>query len=210
MKKLASYGLVVLLAGCVPVVSLHPLFTKETLTFEEKLLGTWVDNAGKPEVTWNFARLEAVAAARLPAELRDQAGKCYRVNVMDDKGGKGSFVACLVKLQDKLFLDVLPDKFPSGEQEAESMRLAYNAYFFLRVHTFVRITSLDEPLKIRMTDDEGFKKLMDAEPKAIAHDVVDDHAVLTASTAEMQAFVAKYADDERLFTNELTLNRKTK
>jgi hypothetical protein len=65
-------------------------------------------------------------------------------------------------------------------------------------------------LKIRLTDDEEFKKLIEAEPKAVKHDVIDDHPVLTASTAELQAFVAKYADDERLFPSDLTLTRKTK
>ena len=209
-KKLVSYGLAVLLTGCVPIVSLHPLFTKDTLVFEEKLLGTWAEEAGKPEVTWEFARLEAGAPERLPAELRDQTDKCYRVNVTDDQGRKGSFVGCLVKLQDKLFLDILPDKFPAGEQDAEQMRLPYNAFLFLRVHTVVRVSSLGDQLKIRLTDDDGFKKLIEAEPKAVTHDVVDDHAVLTASTAELQKFMAKYADDERLFPNELVLARKAK
>jgi hypothetical protein len=210
MKKVALYCLAVLLAGCVPIVSLHPLFTKETITFEEKLLGTWVEDSNKPQVTWEFARLEESAAERLPAELRDEAQKCYRVNVVDDKSHKGSFVACLVKLKDRLFLDVLPDKFPSDEQDPESMKLTYNAFFFLRVHTFVRVDSLGDQLKIRLTDDEGFKKLIEAEPKAVKHEAIDDHLVLTASTEELQAFLTKYANDERLFPSDVTLTRKSK
>jgi len=210
MKKLAPYGVVVLLAGCVPIVSLHPLFTKETVTFEEKLLGTWVEEADKPQVTWEFAHLEAGAAERLPAEMRDQIQKCYRVDVVDDKGQKGSFAACLVKLQDKLFLDVLPDKFPGGEQDPEKMKLAYNAFFFMPVHSFVRVNSIGDQLKIRLTDDDGFKKLLEAEPKAVKYDMIDERPVLTASTAELQTFLAKYADDERLFPSDLTLTRKSK
>jgi len=210
IKKLALYGVVVLLTGCVPVISLHPLFTRETITSEEKLLGTWIEDSNNPQVTWEFARLEASATERLPAELRDQIQKCYRVNITDDKGRKGSFAGCLVKLQDRLFLDILPDKFPSGEQDPEGMKLVYNAFFFLRVHTFVRVGLVDDSLRIRLTDDETFKKLIEAEPKAVKHDEIDDHAVLTASTAELQAFVTKYADDERLFTNEVALTRKNK
>lgn len=210
MKKLVPYCIVVLLTGCVPIVSLHPLFTTETITFEEKLLGTWAEEGDKPQVTWEFARLEDSAAERLPEGLKDQAAKCYRVNVADDKGGKGSLVACLVKLQDKLFLDILPDKFPSGEQNADNMKFAYNAFFFLRVHTFVRVDTIGDQLKIRLTDDEQFKKLLTAEPKAVSCAEVDDHLVLTASTAELQTFVTKYASDERLFPNDMTLIRKSK
>jgi hypothetical protein len=211
VRTVVPYCLAVLLAGCVPIVSLHPLFTTETITFEEKLLGTWVEEADKPQVTWEFARLEDGAAERLPEDLKDQAAKCYRVNVADDKGGKGSLVACLVKLQDKLFLDVLPDKFPSGEQNAETMKFTYNAFFFLRVHTFVRVDVLGDQLKLRLTDDEQFKKLLEAEPKAVGYTEADDHVILTASTTELQTFVTKYAGNEKLFPNEVTLSpRKDK
>ncbi len=209
-RKLTPYCLTALLAGCVPIVSLHPLCTKETIAYEEKLLGTWVEDANQPEVTWEFAHLEQNAARLLPADLRDALDKCYRLNIADKDGRKGSFAACLVKLQDKLFLDVLPDRFPSGEQDPEQMKLVYNAFFFTPVHSFARVSSIGDQLKIRLTDDDGFKKLLDAEPKAVKYDVIDDRPVLMASTEELQAFVTKYADDERLFPSEVTLTRKSK
>jgi hypothetical protein len=209
-RKLTPYCLAALLAGCVPIVSLHPLCTKETIAYEEKLLGTWVEDANQPEVTWEFAHLEQSATRLLPAELRDALDKWYRLNIADKEGRKGSFAACLVKLQDKLFLDVMPDRFPSGEQDPEQMKLVYNAFFFTPVHSFVRVSSLGEQLKIRLTDDEGFKKLIQDDLKAVKHDVIDDRPVLTAATEELQAFVAKYADDERLFPGEVTLTRKSK
>ena len=202
------YCLAALLAGCVPVVSLHPLFTKDTIVCEEKLLGTWVEDSNQPQITWEFVPLEENAVERLPAEMREQIQKCYRVNVVDDKGRKGSFAACLVKLQDKLFLDVLPDQFPSAEQDAEQMKLAYNAFFFVPVHTFVRVSAIGDQLKVRLTDDEEFKKLLKAQPKAVRFDMIDDRPVLTAPTADLQTFFAKYADDERLFPSDLTLTRK--
>ncbi len=209
-RKLMPYCLSVLLAGCVPVVSLHPLFTRDTIVYEEKLLGTWVEDSNKPQIVWEFAPLEENTAERLPAEMREAIQKCYRVNVVDDKGRKGSFAACLVKLQDKLFLDVLPDKFPSAEQDAEQMKLAYNAFFFVPVHTFARVSSIGDQLKVRLTDDEEFKKLLKAQSKAVRYDMIDDRPVLTASTADLQMFFAKYADDERLFPSDLTLTRKSK
>jgi len=210
VEKITFCGLAALLAGCVPLVSLQPLFTKDKIVFADELLGTWADDANKPQVTWEFARLEEEAAERLPGELREEARKCYRVNIADSEDRKGVFAGCLVKLGDRLFLDLVPDKFPSGEHNPEHMALVYNAFFFLRVHTFMRIAVADDRLTIRLTDDEPFKKLIEAEPKAVRHDVIDDHPVLTASTEELQAFVTKYADDERLFANELTLTRKSR
>jgi hypothetical protein len=209
LKRLAFYCLAGLLAGCVPIVSLQPLFTKETLTFDEKLLGVWVDG-NEPGGSWEFARLEAGAKDNLPDELKEDTGRVYRLNVSDKEGHKGSFAACLVKLENRLFLDVFPDLFPSGESDVDKSKLLFNAFLFLRAHTFVRVDFVGDHLKLGLTDDESFKKLAEAEPKAVAFTTADDQIVLTASTKELQAFLVKYAADDRLFSNEQTLSRKSK
>jgi hypothetical protein len=207
-KKLAYCLLAILLAGCVPVVSLHPLFTKENIVFEEKLLGTWVKDPNDPEVTWRFSRLDESAAQGPLEPWKEEITKFYGLSITDQDGRKGSFAACLVKLGDRLFLDVFADRFPSGEQDIEKMPLAYNGFFFLPVHTFIKVDSLGEQLVLRMTDDERFTDLVKAEPAVVRHEMMDDRPVLTASTRELQEFVTKFAGDERLFPNDLTLSRK--
>jgi len=205
-KTFLFYCLAVLMGGCIPVVSLQPLFTGEGLAFDEKLLGAWAD-----EVTWEFARLEAGDASEmLPEELKDQHDKVYRLNITDEDGRKGSFVACLIQIGEKRFLDIFPDKFPEGGQDPEQMKLLYNVFLFLRVHTFAKVDSVGDELKLRLTDDDEFEKLVEAEPTAVKYAMVEDRPVLTASTQELRAFIAKYADDERLFATELVLPRKEK
>jgi hypothetical protein len=199
-----------LLAGCVPIVSLHPLFTKENIVFEEKLLGTWVKDANDPEVTWVFSRLDPAAAEGILEPWRDELDRFYRLSITDEDGRKGTFAACLVRLGERLFLDVLPDRFPSDEQDIEKMKLVYNGFFFVPVHTFIRVDAIGEELAIRITDDERFKDLIEAEPTAVRCEEVNERIVLTASTAQLQAFVANHAGDERLFPNDLTLIRKPK
>ena len=159
-------------------------------------------------MTWEFSRLDETAAQGLLEPWRDEITKFYRLNITDEEGRKGSFAACLVKLGDRLFLDVFPDRFPSDEQDVEKMKLVYNGFFFVPVHTFIRVDSIGEKLAIRITDDDRFKDLVQADPAVVKHEVVDDRPILTASTKELQAFVAKYAGDERLFPNDLTLVRK--
>lgn len=207
-KRLAFYFLAFLLAGCVPVVSLHPLFTKENIVFDEKLVGTWVKDFNDPEVIWEFSRLDESAAQGLLEPWKDQITKFYRLNITDKENHKGSFAACLVKLGDQLFLDVFADRFPEGGQDIEKLHFAYNAFFFLPVHTFIKVNSLGEQLAIRVTDDDRFKEMVQAEPALVKHEMMDDRPVLTASTEELQQFVTKFAGDERLFSNDLTLQRK--
>jgi hypothetical protein len=72
------------------------------------------------------------------------------------------------------------------------------------------VDSIGERLAIRVTDDDRFEDLIAEAPAAVKHEIVDDRPILTASTGELQAFLAKYAGDERLFPNDLTLSRKAK
>ena len=216
-KKTAFYCLAALLAGCGPVFSLHPLFTEENIVFDEQFLGTWVQGPQGPdksETSWEFARLNAADAGPVAKDVLGDVKGLYRLTVTtkeDDKVQRGSVVACLGKLDGRMFLDVFPDKFPSGEQEIEKLPLMYNAFFFVPVHTFIQVDRTGDQLKLRLTDEERLTKLLEAEPTAVKHErAMDDRRILTASTKELQTFVLKHAGDDRLFADATTLTRESK
>jgi len=209
-RRVMFYCLAGLVAGCVPIVSLNPLFTKDDITFDEKLLGAWIDQEGDSGTSWEFARFEESAKEGLPKYLQSEFKQLYRLNLVDKDGHKGVLTACLVKLGDRRFLDIFPDKLPSGESEPEKTKLVYNAFFFVPSHSFIRVDAIGDQLKIRFTDDDEFKKLVEAEPKAVAYVATEERPILTASTKELQAFVTKYADDTRLFAHDMTLVHKSK
>ncbi len=195
VKKILFYLLAALLGGCVPVMSLHSLYTKENVVFEEKLLGTWVDDPNSPETIWEFTHI-------------DEPKNAYKLIVSDDKGKKGSFVAHLVKLENSLFLDVFPDEFPCDTEDPNKIDWLYNVFFLVPVHTFIKIDSIEPQLKMRLTDDDKMAELLKEDPNAVKHMSIEDKLILTASTEELQAFVLKYADDSRVFPDEIVLNRR--
>jgi len=194
-KKVLFYLLAALLGGCIPVMSLHSLYTKEDVVFEKKLLGTWVDDPNNPETTWEFNRIQ-------------EPNNAYRLVFSDEDGKKGSFVANLVKLQNKLFLDVYPSKLPWEADDPNKVEWEYNSLFLIPAHTFIKIDSIEPQLKMRLTDDDKMAELLKEDPNAVKHILVEDKLILTASTKELQAFVLKYADDNRVFTNEVVLDRR--
>jgi len=198
-KKLLFYSLAAILGGCVPVMSLHPLYTEEDVLFEEKLLGTWVDDPNNPTTTWEFKQ-------------PDESVKAYQLIYLDKEDKKGLFDVYLVKLESEFFLDLYPSQLPCGQiDDPEKVVWLYNVFFLLPVHTFIRVDSVDPRLKMILTDDDDMKKLLDEDPNAVRHEVVegyDGKIMLTASTKELQAFVLKYADDGRVFSNEIILSRK--
>lgn len=195
-RKLLFYMLAALMGGCVPVMSLRPLYTKENMVFDKKLLGTWVDDPNEPEITWQF-------------KSTDEPKNAYKLIFTGEDGMKGSFVAHLVKLQDKLFLDVYPSESPWWDPEdPNKIKWPYNTLFLVPAHTFIKIDSVGPKLKMRLMLETQLKKLIEENQDAIAHVFVEDKPVLTASTKELQAFVLKYADDDKLFTDEIVLERK--
>jgi hypothetical protein len=196
-KKLLLYLLVALLGGCIPVMSLHPLFTKKDLTFNEKLLGTWVqkEEPNGAEIIWDFKRADANENA-------------YKLTFTDKEGKKGLFVAHLVKLENRLFLDAYPSEPPWDEKDPNKVEWLHNTFFFIPVHTFIKVNGVEPELKLQITDDDEFKKLLKEDPNAVEHTSIEGKLVLTASTKELQVFVLKYADDSRVFTAEGALHRK--
>jgi len=192
-KKILFYLLAGLLGGCVPVVSLHPLFGEKDVVFNEKLIGTWVDEPNKGDTVWDFKRADANENA-------------YRLIFSDKEGKKGLFIAHLVKLKDKLFLDACPA--PWEQQDPNKVQWWYNTLFQIPGHTFIKVNSIEPQLKMQITDDEKMREFLKADPNAIKHEFLDDRPIFTATTKELQAFVLKYADDNRAFTDEIVLNRK--
>jgi len=223
-KKLLFYLLAAILAGCVPVMSLHPLYTEGDTVFEEKVLGVWVDDPNEAKAIWEFKR-------------PDESKMEYELIFSNAEGKKGIFTANLVKLGGRFFLDAYPKQFPCEVDDPNKTDWHFNAFFLVPVHTFIKIDCIeplqtagkcfsedeqvdadvlkklsadyDGVLKLRLTDDEEFKKLLEQEPNAIQHEKTEnDGVILTASTRQLQEFVLKYADDERLFTDATVLLRK--
>ncbi|MFQ6036315.1 MAG: hypothetical protein ACE5NM_10810 [Sedimentisphaerales bacterium] len=193
VKKILFYLLAALLGSCVPVMSLHPIYTEEDVVFEEKLLGIWLQQ--DPNNVWEFKR-------------PDESEKVYELTLYENEVKKGVFAVRLAKLDERLLLDVHPTKFPSEQEDVEKMELPYNAFFFIPGHSFAIIDSIEPQLKIRWTTDDELEKLLKEEPDAVKHELVEDRVILTASTKQLQSFVLKYADDERVFTAKIVLSRQ--
>jgi hypothetical protein len=194
-KKTLFYLFAAVLGGCVPVMSLHCLYTDKDIIFDEKLLGTWVQDSNDSKTTWEFTRAE-------------EPNNAYKLIFIDEEGKKGSFVTHLVKLQDKLFLDVFPSELPWEPKDPNKVDWPYNGFFMIPAHTFVKVDAIEPQLKLRLTIQDNMEELLKENPDAIEHTTIEGRLVLTASTKELQAFVLKYAEDKRLFVNAINLNRK--
>jgi hypothetical protein len=159
------------LAGCVP--SLNPLYRPEDLTFDAALVGVWVEKPDSEE-RWIF----------------EKAGETgYRVTY-DEKGSKGTFEVHLLRLGDRRYLDFHPE----DDGIKELARNDFYKFHWLSAHTFARLDQVEPRLQMAFLSPEWLKKHLEEKPRSIAHvRRGKDEIILTATTAELQAFVREHA-----------------
>ena len=178
MKKLLLplLGSIAFLSACVP--SLHPLYTAETMVFRDELIGIWKEKPQEEE-SWTFTKRED--------------GKSYLLVIKDEKRDS-SFEARLVKLGDHLFLDLIAD----GDSLKDKVGDLYRASL-IPGHLIMKV-KLGAKLELQMLESGKLEELLKAAPKTLAHTHIEnDYLVITAATAELQAFFKKHAESKELW-----------
>lgn len=170
-----------LLTACIP--SLHPLYTKDTLTFREGLLGSWID---QDDAVWSFERGENQSYL-LTIDPGDEQ-EAYRVH--------------LVRLDDQLFIDF----FPADHSEEQP----YSLTWLVPTHSFGKIEFIGQQgLQLKFFDNEWLETLFEQRKIRIKHERLDDDTiVLSASPEELQQFVIKYSGTSQAYLDPLKLTRR--
>ena len=184
-KKITFYLLAVLLGGCLP--SLHQLYTDETLIFEERLVGKWMeDDSEEDDDIWEF---------------RKAGEKEYQMRLLDNDGKEGRFEAHLIELEGMMFLDIFPD----GEA-LEDMQNFYKTHI-LGAHTFMKVEQIDPNLQLRPMNPDAVSDILKDDPNLLKHEQMDGGIVLTAPTEQLQKFVVEYANVEDVFEEAMEMRR---
>ncbi|MFC1490015.1 hypothetical protein ACFL6K_02270 [Candidatus Latescibacterota bacterium] len=166
-----------LFSGCL-VTSIHPLGNEDDMVFDENLIGAWMDD---DEDFWIFTKGEE---------------KSYDLIIAAD-GEQAKFIARLIKLEDKLFLDISPERLDTGN-------IIYDVLMF-PTHTFLKVSLDDSGLGLVFNDPEWFTDIIDQNDIEVGIDFVvteDDVITLTATTEQLQVFYLENADRPGFFDLE--------
>ena len=177
-----ALGLALAMSSCVP--SLHPLYTGDDVVFEPALLGTWSEQKG--DDTWTFSR---------------SGEKAYKLVCVHEPPAKGELVVHLVKVGDRLFLDLFPAEL---KVEASDLYMLH----LLPVHTFMQVKRITPTLEMTIMDASWLEKLLAKEPDALPHQWADHRLVLTAKPEELQAFLLKHAASEDAWEDFSRMTKK--
>ena len=173
---------IVLASACVP--SLNPLYTEEDLTFDSTLIGTWIED--DTSETWalsSHGKLE------------------YTLIHTDSDGRKGEFSARLVKVGDKLFLDIVPVK--PGFTQSDF----YKGHF-LAAHTFVHVVSKASTVQISYLEPKWLRDHLAENPDAIRFANIGGEIVFASSPKETQKFLLAHLNTRGAFSQPAELIRK--
>lgn len=153
----------IVLSGCW-TVSVNPLFSDDTLIYDEGLLGTW--------------QRENLVVIFTPA-----GEKTYRLRLIDkrEKNKVEVLEGRLVKLGDQHYLDLMPP--PLSKDDVATVHRVDG-------HSIWKISLQGDTLRLIAMDFEWLRDLLDNDPKALKAARVEKYSiVLAASTAELQQFV---------------------
>jgi hypothetical protein len=171
-RLLAALIAALLLTGCW-MQSLHPIYTDDTVVFEERLVGNWTDGEGG---SLRFDRYGAHA---------------YHVTIRSDPDDRPiELEAHLTRIDDRLFLDAVLSNLDGDVEDLVGPHVVPVHWIFLVELRGERLL-LSEPRMDRV------KTLLQESPELVGHTVVDGRLILTDETAALRGFIAEsLAGDE--------------
>ena len=177
-----------LLTGC-PVQSLHPLFDDQAppIALDKSLLGAWQVDKGFDDK---------------PASLviADDDNNRYSLKYTED-GKTTELRGVLVQVGSQRFMDVW---IHSLEQFNVPLP---GAVHLLPTHSFWSLSAEGETLSCAYVSYEELEKSFQAGKVSLAHTEVENAQIVTASPAELRAFLPKYTADPAVFAKPLVFRR---
>jgi hypothetical protein len=205
--------LFLIINGCV-VKSLFPFYTSNSVVFEKKFLGNWVDTEN---AKWNIQPFQEVILKEnkktSPSELDDDQFAMYNkfkkgyVVYFEKDSTKSSFLAMAFKINNQLFLDVTPIE----DSEFDGLKNDLYKLHLIGTHTLAKFDLLnDNEIDIKWFSSDKLEELLKENRIKIKHEKVGfwDTIVLTASSEELEKFIKKYMDskDEDKWKTDVEFN----
>jgi hypothetical protein len=182
----------IFLSSCV-VKSLHPFYTKETISFDQNFIGNWKDsNKGE----WKIVSFKSEITKDNPVEkMNDGDLRIYKEYknsyyiVREYEGKKVSFIATPFKINNQTFLDFFPIEH---QEDIDNLLESHSVY----THSLVKYdVQKNGEIEIRWLDEDKIKGLFKEQKIKIKHEtfgLLNENYLLTASSKELQKFVEKY------------------
>ncbi|HET6248013.1 MAG TPA: hypothetical protein VFE47_09980 [Tepidisphaeraceae bacterium] len=177
-------GLLIFAGGCVTTT--QPILLDNQVVADNTFIGKWATDDARNKV--------AITAGA------DE--KTYALVYTDDKEKKGSFTARFGKIDTLLVMKLSPaDPAPDASDVYKAQLLPLYSFYILDKKT-------PDQISLRVMKSEWLKKYNSDHPGELAMMTGSpDRMIVTAATADFQAFLKKHVGDEGVFGDPAIFNR---
>ncbi len=186
--------LTVLIFNSCIVKSLQPFYTKDSLSFNEKLLGNWIDDKKGQWIVESIKekfeqdQKEGIKLSEEDLRAFDAYKDGYYVNyIKNDK--EAGFIAMPFQIEKQYFLDFIP-----LEYEAEEIN-SLAAQHLLNTHSVAKLDfHSEQKTSFSWLSEKNINSLFDSKQIRLKHEKigVEETLLLTATSEELYAFLKKY------------------
>jgi hypothetical protein len=170
------------MGGC-GTPSVHPIYTKDTVIEDERIVGTWRDEDGKT--------IYAVSPTK-ESVYRLHVGSASKGN--DDKGVDSDLELRLVQLGGNRFIDVCAaaaDRSRVGDKHGT---------LFVPTHMFARVKVEGDAVTVWILKQDWARKMMNDRSSGFSATPLDEKEdgpiLITSDTDKLQAFLKTHAEEE--------------
>jgi hypothetical protein len=114
---------------------------------------------------------------------------------VNEEGKTKKYVCGLVKLNGQIFMDATAEENPDPD------------FLFIKARTIMKVSFGDKKITVQTLADSWLKDQFLNGKLKVDHVLKDDDVILTASTKDLQAFIAKIANQKEAFSNGSELTR---
>ncbi len=184
MRTLLVLSLMLIMAGCIPTLTLQPVWDKQHVVSESAFEGRWISAEGD-------------SVLRVSSQAKDGE---YSLDFASEDGVT-HYEGHLIRLSGHLILDL------SLEQDAIDKLVDGQAFApVFPAHFFARVRIEGDRLFIGLLADEDMEKQIDAGRVKVQWSKISDGILLTGNTAELQEAVSTLAGDDGIW-DESTFHR---
>jgi hypothetical protein len=182
----------IVLSSCV-VKSLHPFYTKETISFDQSFIGDWQDSK---KGSWKVVSFKEEMMKDNPLKKMNKEDlkiyKEYKNSYYIQRiyeGKEVNFIATPFKINNQKFLDFFP---LDNQNDVDNLLQSHSIY----THSLVKYdVQKNGEIEIRWLDEDKVHALFKQKKIKIKHEtigILNENYLLTASPKELQKFIEKY------------------
>ncbi|MGQ1784808.1 MULTISPECIES: hypothetical protein [unclassified Saccharicrinis] len=203
LLNVLTLGFIIVVLSQCTVMSFYPLYTKNELVKDDRIMGTWMsrlitEEVSKDSLVWEISLFGKNVKTE---NQKSPQNKTYWLKLYPSENPKDvvEFKIHIVHLKNEYYLDFLLEEMPYEN--------IFAIIHLMPVHTFAKLEFNENELTVKWFNSELLEDLLKTQKIRIKHEKrMDGAQLLTAKPKELQEFIINYSNHADAYLKELSFN----